>query len=98
MLCINVTLFKKLCAVATCMKEGVAFYHAETNILRFVAGVRHCVAGVMLIKCFSSTDPGFSTEGIGYCSGTSVSNAIGIEGDWLAGKARKHGRWMVDNW
>src|SRR5579863_3944725 len=107
MLCINVSLFKKLCVVATCMKEGVSCYHDEANILRFVAGVCHCVAGVLLAKCFSSTDPGFSIEGTGYRYGsaTGVSNASGAEGNgvvpgelvawtgWLARVESMDGGW-----
>lgn len=62
-------------------RKGVSFYYAKTNVLRFVAGVRHFVACVLFIKCFSGTDAGFSTEGIGYCSGTGVSDALGAEGD-----------------
>jgi hypothetical protein len=63
------------------MKEGVSFYHAEANVLRFVACVRHFVAGILRIEFFSGTNPGFSTEGVGYCSGASVSDAFGAEGN-----------------
>ena len=63
------------------MKEGVSFYHVKANILRFFTCVRHFVAGVMLNKSFSVTNPEFSIEGIGYCSGTSIADAIGAKGD-----------------
>ncbi|MHB8597046.1 MAG: hypothetical protein ACYDER_09560 [Ktedonobacteraceae bacterium] len=77
--------------------------------MRFFTCVRHFVTCVLLVKSFSGTNSGFSIEGIGYCSSTGVSDAIGGEGNgavqgelvawtWLVGKARKHGQRLAGNW